>query len=122
MGKFQSFAASVTLGVLYARMVSASIGPTADMTISNADVSPDGFTRAAVVVNDVMPGPLVVGNKVRLSGIASTGRSTLMRLLHTGGHLPDQRHRQPHQRDHVDGHHHREPFSRRPSLDSQWLT
>nr|AAB63444.1 phenoloxidase [Trametes sp. I-62] len=40
----------------------ASIGPVADMTISNAEVSPDGFARQAVVVNGVTPGPLVKGN------------------------------------------------------------
>ncbi|KAI0689487.1 laccase LCC3-3 [Cerioporus squamosus] len=41
----------------------AAIGPVTDLTISNADISPDGFSRAAVVVNGQFPGPLVTGNK-----------------------------------------------------------
>ncbi|KAJ7743926.1 laccase [Mycena maculata] len=41
----------------------ASVGPTADLTLTNGDVAPDGFTRQAVLVNGQMPGPLIVGNK-----------------------------------------------------------
>ncbi|KAJ7670600.1 laccase [Mycena polygramma] len=41
----------------------ASIGPTADLTLTNGDVAPDGFTRQAVLVNGQAPGPLIVGNK-----------------------------------------------------------
>ena len=37
---------------------------TAALTISNADVTPDGYTRAAIVVNGQHPGPLLTGNKV----------------------------------------------------------
>ncbi|KAJ7106687.1 laccase [Mycena epipterygia] len=43
--------------------VLASIGPTADITLTNGDVSPDGFTRQAVLVNGQAPGPLIIGNK-----------------------------------------------------------
>nr|AYR00606.1 laccase H [Lenzites betulinus] len=43
--------------------VLGAIGPVADLNISNADITPDGFTRAAVVVNGVFPGPLITGNK-----------------------------------------------------------
>ena len=53
---------SITL--LFAASAYAGIGPKTDLTISNADVAPDGFTRAAVVVNGVFPGPLITGNKV----------------------------------------------------------
>ena len=42
----------------------AAIGPVADLNISNAAVSPDGFLRDAVVVNGQTPGPLITGNKV----------------------------------------------------------
>uniref|UniRef100_UPI0001529956 laccase n=1 Tax=Trametes maxima TaxID=259368 RepID=UPI0001529956 len=38
------------------------VGPVADNTITNAATSPDGFSRQAVVVNGVTPGPLVAGN------------------------------------------------------------
>ncbi|KAJ7896634.1 laccase [Mycena olivaceomarginata] len=41
----------------------ASIGPTADLTLTNSDVAPDGFTRQAVLVNGQVPGPLIVANK-----------------------------------------------------------
>ncbi|KAJ7478293.1 laccase [Mycena latifolia] len=41
----------------------AAIGPTADLTLTNGDVAPDGFTRQAVLVNGQVPGPLITGNK-----------------------------------------------------------
>ncbi|KAH9936770.1 laccase [Epithele typhae] len=44
------------------RLAAAAVGPIADLTISNANITPDGHTRAAVVVNGQVPGPLVVGN------------------------------------------------------------
>ncbi|PIL29720.1 transporter [Ganoderma sinense ZZ0214-1] len=47
----------------FVQLVAGSIGPIADLTISDADISPDGYTRAAVVMNGQFPGPLIVGNK-----------------------------------------------------------
>ncbi|KAJ7164416.1 laccase [Mycena filopes] len=41
----------------------ASVGPTADLTLTNGDVAPDGFTRQAVLMNGGAPGPLIVANK-----------------------------------------------------------
>nr|AAR01247.1 laccase 6 [Coprinopsis cinerea]DAA04511.1 TPA_exp: laccase 6 [Coprinopsis cinerea okayama7\ len=41
----------------------ATLNPTDTMIISNAQVSPDGFARSAVVVNGVHPGPLLTGQK-----------------------------------------------------------
>ncbi|KAL0063544.1 laccase, multicopper oxidase, benzenediol:oxygen oxidorectuctase [Marasmius tenuissimus] len=41
----------------------AAIGPVADLVITNKDVSPDGFTRGAVVAGGSTIGPLIVGNK-----------------------------------------------------------
>ncbi|KAJ6557739.1 hypothetical protein B0H19DRAFT_1148448 [Mycena capillaripes] len=41
----------------------ASIGPAADLKLSNGDVAPDGFTRQAVLVNRRTPGSLIVENK-----------------------------------------------------------
>nr|ACR24357.1 laccase [Ganoderma lucidum] len=61
MAKFQSLLSCVTL--LFAASAHAGIGPKADLTISNANIAPDGYTRAAVVVNGVFPGPLITGNK-----------------------------------------------------------
>ncbi|KAJ6621044.1 laccase [Mycena sp. CBHHK59/15] len=52
--------------LLFATLIStalAAIGPTADLTLTNADVAPDGFTRQAVLVNGQAPGPLITGNK-----------------------------------------------------------
>ena len=62
MARFQSLLSSISL--LFVASVYGGIGPTTDLTISNADTSPDGFTRAAVVVNGVFPGPLITGNMV----------------------------------------------------------
>ncbi|KAL0580549.1 laccase, multicopper oxidase, benzenediol:oxygen oxidorectuctase [Marasmius crinis-equi] len=53
----------VTLACLLAGQSFASIGPIADLVITNKDVSPDGFTRGAVVAGDSTIGPLIVGNK-----------------------------------------------------------
>nr|AFN10626.1 laccase 1 [Hypsizygus marmoreus] len=46
----------------------AVIGPSADMHVVNKDISPDGFTRSAVLVGSTaddasFPGPLISGNK-----------------------------------------------------------
>ncbi|KAK7032510.1 laccase, multicopper oxidase, benzenediol:oxygen oxidorectuctase [Paramarasmius palmivorus] len=59
---FRSQFLTSLIGIL--PIVHASIGPIADLTISNQDVSPDGFTRGAVVAGDSTIGPLIVGNKV----------------------------------------------------------
>nr|VWO94449.1 Multicopper oxidase [Ganoderma boninense] len=59
MAKARSFAVLAAL----VRLATASIGPVADLTISDADITPDGYTRAAVVMNGQFPGPLIVGNK-----------------------------------------------------------
>ena len=50
--------------ILFTVSTYAAIGPITDLTISNADIAPDGFTRAAIVMNGVFPGPLIRGNKV----------------------------------------------------------
>ncbi|KAJ7127169.1 laccase 1 [Mycena epipterygia] len=41
----------------------ARIGPTADIHLVNAEVSPDGFSRSAVLANGIHPGPLITANK-----------------------------------------------------------
>ncbi|KAL0060066.1 laccase, multicopper oxidase, benzenediol:oxygen oxidorectuctase [Marasmius tenuissimus] len=57
------FPSFLTLSCILASPAFASIGPVADLTITNKDVSPDGFTRGAVVAGDSTIGPLIVGNK-----------------------------------------------------------
>ena len=42
----------------------AGIGPVTDFHIVNAAVSPDGFSRQAVLAEGTFPGPLITGNKV----------------------------------------------------------
>ena len=42
----------------------AGIGPVTDLTITNAQISPDGYVRDAVVTNKVFPAPLITGKKV----------------------------------------------------------
>ncbi|KAI0266266.1 Cupredoxin, partial [Gloeopeniophorella convolvens] len=41
----------------------AAIGPSADLTISNSNISPDGFTRSAVLAGGTFPGPVIQGTK-----------------------------------------------------------
>lgn len=55
--------ASLAATVSLALNTLAAIGPVTDLTISNANISPDGFQRAAVVANGEAPGPLITGNK-----------------------------------------------------------
>ena len=51
--------------LLYALGVYGSVGPVANLHISNKDIAPDGFSRPAVVVEGTAPGPLITGRKVR---------------------------------------------------------
>ncbi|KAF8075336.1 laccase [Lyophyllum atratum] len=41
----------------------AAIGPVADLTISNANISPDGFPRPAVLAGGTFPGPVIRGRR-----------------------------------------------------------
>ncbi|KAI0368387.1 laccase 1A [Pilatotrama ljubarskyi] len=61
MGRF-ILPTSTVLCLALVRTALAAIGPVTDLTISNADISPDGYTRAAVLANGVFPGPLISGN------------------------------------------------------------
>ncbi|KAK0205756.1 laccase [Desarmillaria ectypa] len=60
----------------------AAIGPVANMPIVNANIAPDGFTRAAVLAGGTFPGPLVKGNKgdrFRLNVIDRLTDNTMLR-------------------------------------------
>ncbi len=106
MSKFQSLVAFVALCLSHSRLVAGAIGPVADLTISNANISPDGFTRSAVVVNNQFPGPLVTGNKVRFPAYLRIYDGQCSYHLVLGRQLPAQRHRQSDQRHYVDCDHH----------------
>ncbi|RPD65835.1 laccase 1 [Lentinus tigrinus ALCF2SS1-7] len=41
----------------------AAIGPVTELTIVNANISPDGYERAAVLAGGSFPGPLITGKK-----------------------------------------------------------
>ncbi|KAJ7444487.1 laccase 1 [Mycena latifolia] len=41
----------------------ATVGPVADLRIVNKVISPDGYSRSAVLVDGLIPGPVIVGNK-----------------------------------------------------------
>ena len=41
------------------------VGPVTPLHIVNAPISPDGFSRPAVLAEGTFPGPLIVANKVR---------------------------------------------------------
>ncbi len=60
---FPTLTAFVSLALL-ARTSFAAIGPVADLTIANADVAPDGFTRTAALAGGNVSGVLITGNKV----------------------------------------------------------
>ena len=46
-----------------------TIGPVTDLTIVNKVISPEGFTRDAVLADGQFPGPLTVSNKVRREAV-----------------------------------------------------
>lgn len=50
----------------------ATIGPVADLHITNANISPDGHSRSAILAGGSYPGPLIKANKVRLVSLIST--------------------------------------------------
>ncbi|KAH8102709.1 laccase [Cristinia sonorae] len=61
MGR-RSFA-SVALALALAMDTLAAIGPIAELHITDAVISPDGFKRPAVLAGGTFPGPVVKGNK-----------------------------------------------------------
>ena len=64
----QPFARSAAFAVVgLSATALAAIGPVTDLHIVNADIAPDGISRAAVLAGGTFPGPLIVGNKVTLS-------------------------------------------------------
>ena len=69
MASFPTFYTFVTLALALGAV--AAIGPVTDLTISNGDISPDGYTRAAVLAAGSFPGPLISGNKVSHSECCS---------------------------------------------------
>ncbi|KAG1899689.1 laccase [Suillus fuscotomentosus] len=40
-----------------------TIGPVADLVIANAQISPDGFIKSAVLAGGTLPGPIITGQK-----------------------------------------------------------
>ncbi|KII87346.1 hypothetical protein PLICRDRAFT_113151 [Plicaturopsis crispa FD-325 SS-3] len=56
--QYLSIAALTVSGTVF-----AAIGPVTDLNIANADISPDGLSRSAVLAEGVFPGPLITGNK-----------------------------------------------------------
>lgn len=54
--------ASALLPLVLISQALASIGPVANLHITNTQLSPDGFARDTVVAESVYPGPLIVGN------------------------------------------------------------
>ncbi|KAJ7584057.1 laccase [Mycena floridula] len=62
MGHSPSLMYFVALALLASRTL-AAIGPSTDITISNANVAPDGFTRSASLVQGVVDTALITGQK-----------------------------------------------------------
>ncbi|PIL25473.1 hypothetical protein GSI_13363 [Ganoderma sinense ZZ0214-1] len=47
----------------FAALECIAVGPVLTLPIVDADVTPDGYTRQAVLPNGTFPGPLISGNK-----------------------------------------------------------
>ncbi|KAI0363756.1 A fully functional laccase from the Ligninolytic fungus Pycnoporus Cinnabarinus [Pilatotrama ljubarskyi] len=80
MSRFQSLLAFVVASL--AALALAAVGPVADLTISNAEISPDGFPRQAVVVNGQSPGPLItgqIGDRFQLNVIDNLTNHTMLK-------------------------------------------
>ena len=60
-----AFLAAATSAVLSTTAAVQVIGPVTDLHIVNAPISPDGFTRQAVLAEGIYPGPIITANKVR---------------------------------------------------------
>ena len=54
----------LALSLVYATRLCVAVGPIVTLPIVNADVTPDGYTRQAVLADGTFPGPLISGNKV----------------------------------------------------------
>ncbi|CCM02634.1 uncharacterized protein FIBRA_04738 [Fibroporia radiculosa] len=54
---------ALAAGVLLVQARRSSIGPVAELALVNANVTPDGFTRLAVLPNGLLPGPPITGYK-----------------------------------------------------------
>ena len=55
------------LSFAFAALECVAVGPVLTLPIVDADVTPDGYTRQAVLPNGTFPGPLISGNKVSQS-------------------------------------------------------
>ena len=64
MHSLASLRALVVVAATLASTSYASIGPVTDLHIVNAEISPDGFTRAGVLAEGTFPGPVIAGSKV----------------------------------------------------------
>nr|ACZ58366.1 laccase 2 [uncultured Lentinus] len=61
MAKFQSLLSYTLLSLV--ATVYAGIGPIASLVVTDAQISPDGYLRDAIVTNGVFPAPLITGRK-----------------------------------------------------------
>lgn len=57
--------------------VHAQIGPIASLSISNRNIAPDGYNRAAVLAGGTFPGPLIRGNKVLFYTLLHIGHTEM---------------------------------------------
>ena len=54
----------LAFSLVYATRLCVAVGPVLTLPIVDAAVTPDGYTRQAVLPNGTFPGPLISGNKV----------------------------------------------------------
>ena len=53
----------VTLWLVLCSLATRRLGPVTDLHIVNANISTDGFTRAAVLAEGTFPGPVITAKK-----------------------------------------------------------
>ena len=70
-----AFSSLLSLALLSSTNAVEVIGPNGSLTVSNKVIAPDGYRRAAVVVEDQFPGPLIRGYKVSKRACGQIGQS-----------------------------------------------
>ena len=79
---------SAFVALAFALGARAAIGPVTDLHISDVNINPDGLARDAVLAEGVFPGPLIQGNKVRMTQVFIDNDAILTN--HTGRQLSNQ--------------------------------
>ncbi|KAF7291266.1 Laccase 1 [Mycena indigotica] len=75
------FSTSFLIAAILSAPAFAAVGPVADLTLVNAQVAPDGFSRSAVTAGGTIPGPVLkanVGDRFQLNVIDALTDKTML--------------------------------------------